>query len=426
MAKELKIAVAGIGTVGAGVVQNIFDKKELFAQRTGITLTVTDISSRTKTGRSVDISPYKWHDNTLDLVKTDADVIVETIGGESGIAYDLIVAALKAGKHVVTANKALLAVHGNELAKLAEDNNVCLNYEAAVAGGIPIIKALKEGLAANTHNRIYGILNGTCNYMLTEMEETGEAFDKILKDAQDLGYAEADPTLDIGGFDAAHKLTILSSLAFGVPVNYDATYVEGIEKITSTDIRYAQKLGYKIKLFGIASKVDDKILQCVHPVMIAPEMHGASVSGAYNAAIVQSDYAEDSVLVGCGAGRKPTASAVVADIIDIARGLKTAVFGTKTTDMLKAEFADMSVRVGRYYIRFGLKDQAGAIAEVTAILAKNNISVESFIQEDQEGASREVIIVTHETTEKTLTDALSEIKASDYVTAQPAMIRIME
>ena len=230
MGQELKIAVAGIGTVGAGVIQNIFEKRALFVQRTSVTLRVTDISSRTKTGRSVDITPYNWHDNPLDLVQTNADVIVETIGGESGIAYDLIKAALEAGKHVVTANKALLAVHGNELAKLAEKNNVCLNYEAAVAGGIPIIKALKEGLAANTHNRVYGILNGTCNYMLTEMEATGESFDKILKDAQDLGYAEADPTLDIGGFDAAHKLTILSSLAFGVPVNYDATYVEGIEK----------------------------------------------------------------------------------------------------------------------------------------------------------------------------------------------------
>ena len=209
--------------------------------------------------------------------------------------------------------------------------------------------------------------------MLTEMEETGEAFDKILKDAQDLGYAEADPTLDIGGFDAAHKLTILSSLAFGVPVNYDATYVEGIEKVTSTDIHYAKKLGYKIKLFGIASKIGNKILQRVHPVMVSPDMHGAAVSGAYNAVIVQSDYAEDSVLIGCGAGRKPTASAVVADIIDIARGLKTAVFGTKTEDMQNEGFANINESYGRYYIRFGLKDQAGAIAEVTSILAKKDI-----------------------------------------------------
>ncbi|MEM6602707.1 MAG: homoserine dehydrogenase, partial [Pseudomonadota bacterium] len=420
MSKALKVAVAGVGTVGAGVIQNIYDKSDLFEQRTGVKISVTDISSRTKAGRAVDISPYRWHDNPLDLVSSEADIIVETIGGEAGIALDLITKALKAGKHVVTANKALLAMHGNDVAKLAEENNVSLNYEAAVAGGIPIIKALKEGLSANTHQRLYGILNGTCNYILTKMQETGGSFDNILKEAQDLGYAEADPTLDIGGFDAAHKLTLLSSLAFGVPVNYAATSVEGIEHITALDIAYADRLGYCIKLFGLASRAGSSIMQRVHPVLLPPNMHGASVSGAYNAVIVQSDYAEDSVLVGCGAGRTPTASAVVADILDIARGIKTPVFGIPTDKMVDADFAPLDAHHGRYYLRLCLQDKAGAMSKVTSLLAEHDISVENLIQKDQNTEnSRHVIITTHDTSEKTMQKALKDIDAIDYSVAKP-------
>ena len=425
MNKELKIAVAGIGTVGTGVLENIKEKNEIFFQKTGINIRVTAISSRTKTGRDIDISSYEWHDNPLDLLKTDADVIVETIGGASGIALELITGALRTGKHVVTANKSLLAVHGNDLAQLAEDNNLSLGYEAAVAGGIPIVKTLREGLTANHHSRVYGILNGTCNYILTQMEETGGNFAEILKAAQELGYAEADPTLDVGGFDTAHKLTILSALAFGIAVDYKATFVEGIEHITSLDIEAARKLGYRIKLLGIATYHDGKILQRVHPAMLPPETHAASVGGVYNAVVVQSDYAQDSISVGCGAGRKPTASAIVADIMDIARDVRLPFLGVPIKNARKIPFSSMSERTGRYYLRLNLKDRAGAIADITGILAKNNISVQSFLQEEQTGEDvLSVIIVTHKTIEYTMTLALKAIEKSDNNVGKPVMIRI--
>lgn len=426
MGKTLKVAVAGLGTVGCGVVKNIAEKKDIFLARTNTNIIVTDISSRTKTGRSFDISLYKWHDSPLDLIKTDVDIIVETIGGEAGIAYDLIKGALLAKKHVVTANKALLAHHGFELAKLAEENNVSLNYEAAVAGGIPVIKALREGLASNHHTRVYGILNGTCNYILSEMEMTGGAFADILKTAQDLGYAEADPTLDVGGFDAAHKLTILSALAFGVQIDYKATSVEGIDKISDIDMDYAKKLGYRIRLLGIATRIGEQVLQRVHPVMIPPQSPAYAVGGSYNAVVIQSDYADDTVLVGRGAGEKPTASAVVADILDIARGIKLPVFGIETSKLQKCNFADLSQRTGRYYIRLSLVDKAGSIAGITSILAEKGISVQSFMQEDKdENGSRTVIIITHETVEKTVNDALEKISTSQHSASIPTMIRIM-
>jgi homoserine dehydrogenase len=426
MTKVLKIAVAGVGTVGSGVIENIAKKQDLFLARTGTLIQVTDISSRTKTGRDVDITPYQWHDNPLDLVKTDADIIIETIGGESGTALELITLALNAGKHIVTANKALLAVHGHKLAQLAEKNNVSLNYESAVAGGIPVIKALKEGLSANEYSRIYGILNGTCNYILTQMEETGGDFHDILKNAQKLGYAEADPTLDIGGFDTAHKLTILSALAFGVQIDYSATSVEGIEHITDLDIKYAKKLGYRIKLLGTALRQNGKIMQSVHPVMLSPNIPAANVGGAYNAVVIQSDYADDTVLIGRGAGRNPTASAVVADIIDIARHVVMPVFGIKADLLKRADFAPLSQRTGRYYLRLNLMDKSGAIADITAILAKHNISVQSFIQEDEKQTdNRHVIIITHDTTEQTMSDAMTGIEHSKYSVTKPVMIRIM-
>lgn len=427
MTTKLNIAVAGIGTVGSGVIQNIFEKKTLFKQRTGIDIYITDISSRTKTGRSIDITPYKWHESPLDLVKTDADIIVETIGGEKGIAYDLIVASLKAGKHVITANKALLAHHGHELALLAEENNVSLKYEAAVAGGIPIIKALKEGLAANEYHQIYGILNGTCNYILTKMEKEGSAFKDVLKEAQDLGFAEADPTLDIGGFDAAHKITLLSSIAFGIQTDYENTQIEGIEAISSDDIAYAKRLGYVIRLFGIATLHDGKISQSVKPVLISPDKAGASVDGAYNAVITQNDYAEVSLIVGCGAGQKPTASAVVADILDIARNIHTPTFGIPAQELKKAQFISDQEASESYYIRLHIKDQEGALANVTSHLAEHHISVNHIIQENiTSDKAREVVIITHETTKNIIDKAFNDICSLDEVESKPTILSIFQ
>jgi len=426
MSKTIKVAIAGLGTVGVGVVANIQRGQELLAARTGSQIAITAVSSRTKSGRAVDISAYQWFDNPLDLIKTDADIIVETIGGDSGIAYQLVEAALSAGKHVVTANKALLAMHGNRLAGIARAKNVTLAYEAAIAGGIPIVKTLREGLGANIHSRVYGILNGTCNYILSEMEKTKINFKPILEQAQKLGYAEADPTLDIGGFDAAHKLTLLSAIAFGCPVNYEATYVEGIEKIELIDIMMADKIGYRIKLLGVATMYNNKVMQRVYPALVRAESHIAQINGPYNAVVVQSDYADETLIVGCGAGREPTASAVVADIMDIARGLKIETFGTVPSHDI--EFQSVAEREGQYYLRLRFKDKAGAIAEIARLLSDKGISIHSLIQEnlreDHQG-SKTAIVVTHQTLEKTMLEAIAKITQSDYVLAPPLMIRIL-
>ncbi len=426
MKKTIKVAIAGLGTVGLGVVANIQRGKNLLSARTGADIVITAVSSRTKSGRGIDISAYEWHDNPLDLLKTDADIIVETIGGDNGIAYELVKQALSQGKHVVTANKSLLALHGNELVKLAQANNVSLAFEAAIAGGIPIVKTLREGLSANIHTRVYGILNGTCNYILSEMERTQADFASILKQAQVLGYAEADPTLDIGGFDAGHKLTLLSSLAFGCPINIQATYVEGIEKISLVDIMMADRLGYRIKLLGIATMNDGKVMQRVHPTLVLKETHIAQINGAYNAVVVQSDYADETLIVGCGAGRKPTASAVVADIMDIARGLKIETFGMPTVHDMA--FQSMNEREGQYYLRLALKDKAGAIAEMTGLLGHNGVSINSLIQEatsDDSVNAKTAIIVTHQTAEKTMRDVITKMQHSDNVLSEPLMIRIL-
>jgi homoserine dehydrogenase len=430
MKKTIKVAIAGLGTVGLGVVANIQRGHDLLSARTGTEIIITAVSSRTQSGRGIDISAYQWYDNPLDLVNTDADIIVETIGGESGIAYQLIEAALLNGKNVVTANKSLLAHHGNYFAEIAQKNNVSLAYEAAIAGGIPIVKTLREGLAANIHTRIYGILNGTCNYILSEMERTKADFSSILKQAQDLGYAEADPTLDIGGFDAAHKLTLLSSLAFACPIDFSETYVEGIEKIELIDIVMADRLGFRIKLLGVATMSDanvmPKVMQRVHPTLVLKESHIAQIQGAYNAVVVQSDYADETLIVGCGAGRKPTASAVVADIMDIARGLKIETFGMPTSENIK--FQSVIEREGQYYLRLCLKDKAGAIAEMAKILGDKGVSINSLLQEavlDDEHGAKTAIIVTHQTLEKTMLEVIADMTQSDNVLLPPLMIRIL-
>ena len=426
MNKTIKVAIAGLGVVGTGVVANIQRGAALLQARTDTNIVITAVSSRTKQGRDVDITPYEWCDNPLDLINTDADIIIETIGGEGGIAYELVEKALLNGKHVVTANKSLLAVHGNYLAKIAHDNNVTLAFEAAIAGGIPIVKTLREGLAANIHSRIYGILNGTCNYILTEMERTKGDFGSILKHAQKLGYAEAVPTLDIGGFDAAHKITLLSSLAFGCPINFDATYVEGIEKIELTDIMMADRLGYRIKLLGIATMNNNKVMQRVYPALVLKESHIAQINGAFNAVIVQSDYTDETLVVGRGAGRNPTASAIVADIMDIARGLKINTFGMPIDNTI--EFQSVVEREGQYYLRLRLRDKAGSIAEMTRLLADKGISIYSLIQEsltnDEEGV-KTAIIITHQTQEQAMLDVITKMTQSDNVLLPPLMVRIL-
>jgi homoserine dehydrogenase len=365
----------------------------------------------------------------------EIDVFVELMGGEGGVAKDSVEAALRAGKHVVTANKALLAHHGANLAALAEKHGVALNFEAAVAGGIPVVKAVRESLQGNDISRVYGILNGTCNYILTQMEKEGSSFAEVLKEAQAHGYAEADPTFDIGGFDTAHKLALLTSLAFGTRTDFDSVYIEGIEHITPADIEAADELGYRIKLLGVALRTDSGIEQRVHPTMVPKHMAIAEVDGVLNCVAINGDFVGDVVLVGRGAGGAATASAVTSDLIDIARGLILPPFGTKAKSLKPYKKAQMRAHAGGYYIRLSVYDRTGAFAAIAGRMADQGISIESIVQRrpraelrgfdrPHKGSAAAVVMITHQTTEAAIRKALAAIENDGHVDQKPQMIRI--
>jgi len=424
----LRIGLAGLGTVGAGVAKILANQADVIGKRAGRPVVVTAVCARSKNkDRGVDLSAFEWFDDPVALATSDAiDVFVELVGGSEGPANDAVTAALKAGKHVVTANKALVALHGARLAPLAEDAKVALNYEAAVAGGIPVIKAIREGLAGNEISRVSGILNGTCNYILTEMEATGRAFGDVLADAQKLGYAEADPSFDVGGIDAAHKLAILASLAFGVTLDFDGLYVEGIEAISAADIDFAKELGYKIRLLGIAARHGEGIEQRVHPVLVPISSPLAAVTSVVNAVAIEGSAVGTVVLEGPGAGEGPTASAVVGDIIDIARGLVVAPFGIPSKDLQPSVITPICERVGSYYLRINATDRAGSMAEITKALAEASVSIERIIQssEPAEAGRLPVVIITHDTQEKAIENALKLLNEHDDVLGQPMLIRV--
>ncbi len=429
MPEAVKLAIAGLGTVGAGVVELIQTQTELMAKRAGREIEIRAVSARDRgRDRGVDISAYQWFDDADHMAATaDVDVVVELIGGEDGIAKAVVEAAIAAGRDVVTANKALLARHGESLALAAEAQGVALDYEAAVAGGIPIVKAMREGLAGNRIDRVYGILNGTCNYILTEMQETGGEFSEILADAQALGYAEADPSFDIDGIDAAHKLAIMASLAFGMPVDFDAIEIEGIAEVEALDIAFARELGYRIKLLAIARRAADGIEQRVHPCMVGEATPIAAVNGVFNAVVAEGDFVDRTVYEGRGAGAGPTASAVVADIMDIARGNRPPTFSVPATDLERLPRADPDRRVGAHYIRLTVVDRPGVIAEISAILRDEEISIESLLQRGRapgEPVGGAVILITHETTAAAMARALAQIGALQVVQTVPKMIRI--
>lgn len=427
MSKEaLKVAIAGLGTVGGGTVKALELHADLIASRCGRPVTITAVSALSKEGLDFDVSGYTWYGDALEMARDcDADVLVELIGGSGGIAKAVVEAALAAGRHVVTANKALIAHHGLALAKIAEDKGVSLNYEAGVAGGIPVIKSIREGLAGNAVTRVQGILNGTCNYILTTMREEGRDFDEVLKDAQEFGYAEADPSFDIDGVDAAHKLAILASLAFGVEVNFDAVLIEGIRHISATDIQFAEELGYRIKLLGVAAMTDHGIEQRVHPTMVPLSAPIAMVEGVFNAVVTDGDEVDTIMQEGRGAGERPTASAVVADICDIARGILLPTFGVPVGDLKPSQPRPMSMHEGAYYVRMMLVDAPGVFAGVAAALRDHNVSMESMIQRVREpGEPVPVVITTHVTSEANMVAALDAIGALDTVTEPPRMIRI--
>jgi homoserine dehydrogenase len=427
MTRPLSVALAGLGTVGGGVLRLLRDNADIVAARAGRPIAVTAVSARDRSkDRGVSLTGLRWYEDPVALAADPAvDVVVELIGGSDGPARALAEAAIAAGKPVVTANKAMLAVHGAALAALAEDRGVPLAFEAAVAGGIPVIKALREGLAGNRVSRIAGILNGTCNYILTQMRERGREFAEVLGDAQKLGYAETDPSFDVDGIDAAHKLAILAALAFGRPVAFDAVYVEGIRRISALDIAFAGELGYRIKLLGIARQTDGGIEARVHPCMVPHSAPIARVDGVFNAVVAEGDFVGRVMLEGRGAGAGPTASAVVADLIDLARGRHTPVWGAAADALSNAPSMPMSAHVGPYYLRLMVVDRPGVIADVTAVLRDLGISLESMLQRGRSpGEAVPVVLVTHETQESAMRAALEAIGSLNTVLEAPTLIRI--
>ncbi len=432
MPESLRVGLAGLGTVGTAVFTLLADKAEHIAARTGRAVRVTGVSARSRDrDRGLDLSGVSWYDDPAALAGSEEiDVFVELMGGEGDPAYAAVAAALAAGKPVVTANKALLAADGVELARQAETRGTFVNYEAAVAGGIPIVKTLREAVAGNRISRIWGILNGTCNYILTRMEEEGLSFQDCLKDAQRLGYAEADPTFDIEGHDAAHKLALLSTLAFGTETDVNSIHLEGISTITSEDLEAAAELGYRIKLLGVARQTDTGIEQRVTPTMVPRDSAMAGVKGVLNAVAVDGDEVGEIMLVGPGAGGAATASAVVSDIIDVARGVRHPTFGLPAAELSPYKRARMRAHEGGYYIRLSLYDRPGAFAGVAGRMAENNISLESIMQKDgrprggTEGVARRVVLITHETTELQIREALEAIEKDGQIADYPQMIRI--
>lgn len=431
MATEIKVGLAGFGNVGKGTYDILKRNHSLIRQRAGAPISVKRVTVRNvdRVKLLVDedvIVTNDWHDLVND---PEVNVVVEAMGGIEP-AKSLILAAIDAGKHVVTANKALLAEHGNEIFSAAQTKGVNVAFEAAVAGSIPIVKALREGLAANRVSSIAGIINGTCNFILSTMRDTGRSFDDVLKEAQRLGYAEADPTFDIEGTDSAHKLMLLSAIAFGVPVDMTKVHIEGITHLEAKDIKFAEELGYRIKLLGITKYTDYGIELRVHPALVPTRRLLANVEGAMNAVVVKGDAAESSLYYGKGAGSKPTGSAVVADLIDIARTAEVAVserprMPTTTHNPKAKSFADFGDTVCSYYLRIPVEDKPGVLAEIARILADNKISIESLIQKEAplEDASTEIILLTHSTREADIQRAIRTMQQLANVRGAIVLLR---
>src|SRR6478736_668543 len=436
MAPPLKVGVAGLGTVGAALLAQIAHQRDALIARCGRPIDVVAVCARSRNkDRGVDLKKMKWFSEPSSLARDpDIDVFVELIGGAGEPAKSAVEAALVAGKSVVTANKALLARHGVKLAALAERNHVALNFEAAVGGAIPIVKTLREGMAGNSFERIYGILNGTCNYILTRMEQDKMPFADCLKEAQRLGYAEADPGFDIEGHDTAQKLAILASLAFGTKVDQSAIYVEGISSITPADLSAADELGYRVKLLGVAMKTPKGIEQRVHPTMVRKDSAIAQVMGVTNAVTIDAADINPLTLVGPGAGGAATASAVLSDIADVARGLRAKPFGRPVEKLRPTKKAPMERHEGGYYIRLMARDLAGTAATIATRLAEQKISLESIVQRhpdgvDLNGAAKKaspvpVILITYATTEDAVYRALEAVQRDKVISGRPQVIRI--
>lgn len=433
--RQINVGILGFGTVGTGTAKILIESSELIEERVGVPIVVKKIADHfPEKEREIKIDPSILTKDAAEILNDpEIDIVVELIGGY-GYAKEFILNTIDKGKHVVTANKALLAVHGDEIFKAAYKKGVDIGFEASVGGGIPIIRALKEGLVANRIESIYGIVNGTTNYILTKMTAEGEKFSDVLKMAQEKGYAEADPTFDVEGIDAAHKLAILIALAYGVRIRFEDIYTEGISKITPLDIEFAREFGYKIKLLAITKDDNGKIEARVHPTMLKEDAMLAKVDGVFNAIYVTGDAVGSTMFYGRGAGMMPTGSAVVSDIVDIARNIvknqhqRVPPLGCNEQFIKDAKIKDISETINHYYIRFSAADRPGVLSKISGVLGENNISISSMIQKGRqiEGGAVPIVMMTHEAKEKDLRKALEEIDKLPVVQEKTVFIRIEE
>jgi len=423
----LRLAIAGLGTVGVGVIRMIRRNAELIEARVGRPVEIVAVSARSKDkDRGVSLSDFDWEDDPVAMAKRDdVDVFVELMGGSDGPAKAASEAAIAAGKDVVTANKAMLALHGQALAAAAEDAGKVIRFEAAVAGGIPVVKTLTEGLAGNEITRVLGVMNGTCNYILTRMETAGLPYEDVFKEADKLGFLEADPNLDVGGIDAGHKLALLSSIAFGTQVDFDGVVLEGIGAITIEDIRAAADMGYRIKLLGVAQMTGRGLEQRMTPCLVPAASPLGQLEGGTNMVILEGGDSGTIVLRGAGAGEGPTASAVMSDILDIARGTRVATFGQPAASLIQAKSAKADTPAA-FYLRLKLTDKPGAMAKVAASLGEAGVSIAQMRQDGEGGGVAEVLIVTHKTTRDALDSALAAMAATGVMGAEAVALRIEE
>ena len=423
----LRLGIAGLGTVGIGVVKIVQNHPDLIALRSGRAVQITAICARDRTrNRDADLSGYAWVDRASDLaLRDDVDVVVELIGGDEGPARELIELALENGKDVVTANKALLAVHGQALAERAESRGRTIRFEAAVAGGIPVIKAMTESLAGNRIKRVMGVMNGTCNYILTRMQSAGLPYDTVFEEARRLGYLEADPTLDVGGIDASHKLAILASIAFGTRVAFEGVEIEGIERVSIDDISRAADMGYRIKLLGVAQMTGRGLEQRMSPCLVPCDSPLGQLEGGTNMVVIEGDAVGQIVLRGAGAGEGPTASAVMSDVVELARGVRMPVFGQPATTLRTPQPARTAVPAA-YYLRLTLADKPGALAKVATVLGDAGISIDRMRQYGHASGAAPVLIVTHKTTPEAIDHAMQALPRTGVVEGDPVELRIEE
>ena len=425
MLKTVRIGIAGLGTVGIGVINIIRKNLQLIEAKTNSSVEIVAISAKSKSkSRGISLEKYQWESDPTNLAKRDdIDIFVELIGGENGPARQSVEAAILSGKHVVTANKALLAIHGEYLAKLSEKNNVSLKFEAAIAGGIPIVKVLNESLAGNKINKVTGVINGSCNYILTRMEQSDSSYEAIFAEATELGYLEADPKLDVGGIDSAHKLAILSSLAFGTVVNYPGVSIKGIENITLSDIKYTADMGFKIKLLGVSEMTPNGLRQTVSPCLVSTSSSLAQLEGGTNMVVLNTSEAGNIILQGLGAGREPTASSVIADIIDIIRLSKVETFGKPYRFLERAKISNLS-NDAPYYLKLMLDDKPGTLALITKTLGDNGISINRMRQYDHNYSRAPVSMITHTTSISALEKAIAEFPKSGVISPEPVILRV--